>query len=110
MKFKVGDIVRATTNNCEFKYRDIAEVDKIGLVEAGYKTMYVSNEKLQKVWVFQEYWEIVKQIKIPKRELEIKKRKIIKEIKSNKIYSKQFKDIEKEVNDWSPEQIIGWFK
>ena len=53
---------------------------------------------------------VSKPVKISKKERASKIKRIIKEIKSNKVYTKSFDDISKEVNEWSPEQIIGWFK
>jgi len=47
-------------------------------------------------------------IKLNPKQLKAKKLKIIKEIKNNPEFAKQFKNIEKEVNEWNDCQISQW--
>jgi len=46
--------------------------------------------------------------KISKKKLEEKKKLIIKEIKNNPAFLRQFTNVEKEVNSWSEEAIVNW--
>jgi len=108
-KFKLGDkvLVRGMDSSSSSKLDG-----KIGtIIGFGDGWYNLDIEKGGGSGLWERELELVKKpIKVSKKEMETKKRKIIKEIKANKLYANQFKDIEKEVNGWSPEQIIGWFK
>lgn len=113
MKFKVGD-----------KVKRISELDTKGKgwVKIGTKGEIMSVSSFETTYQYEVTWENGKSLpmneseielvkpnpKVPKKKLEEKKKLIIKEIKNNKDFLKQFKNVEKEVNGWDEEVIMKW--
>jgi len=53
-------------------------------------------------------FESTPKIKVSKKELDTKKLKIINEINKNKDFKACFKDVSKEVNEWSNEKVLNF--
>lgn len=53
---------------------------------------------------------IYKSHKPTPKHLDAKKKRIIKEIRGKPEFAKQFKNIKKDVESWSEEQVLNWFK
>jgi len=119
MDLKIGDKVKLISDVESILKKGMTGIivsfipELIGIAWDGFTEGHDCNGDCQDgvgYYVYPNKLVLIKQIKISKKELERKKKKIIKEIKANKEYSSQFKDITKEVNKFSEEQVINWFK
>jgi len=101
---KVGDTVKFNYISSPAKIIRIEGIRVYYECEGRKNWFHINNIDGKKI-------KIIKKVpRITASQLKAKKQKIIKEIKENPDFSKQFKNIKKDVEAWTEEQVLSWFK